>query len=409
MKLLFSVAWRNLWRHRRRTGITALAMGIGVAVCLAMFAFTDGMFRTMSAVLVDQQLGHVQVHHPDYPGKRAMHDTIGAVDKRLAALDGLDPRAMTVRLNGFGLLGGDEKTEGGQLIGILPDREAGFSRMAEKIVDGRYLSADRANEAIIGHTLATKLDLAPGGELLVVTQAADGSLGNALLSVVGTFRSGDSMLDRAGAYAHLADLQDLLVLDDQAHVVMLLAEDPDDADPLRDEAGAALDAGDSLLVQTWQEASPQTAEMMAMSDIQMGISIFIVLSLAALGVLNTMLMAVFERTRELGVMKAVGMRPRQIVTMVVIESVLLGALACVAGLVLGGIDYWLVVYGIDFSVDGKPLEFMGIAFDAVVRGAFDPSRVPVVLVLVFFVSVVASLWPAWRASRLRPVAAVRHE
>lgn len=410
MFTIFSVAWRNLFRHGRRTAITAVAMGIGVAACLAMFAFTDGMMGTMFSVMIDQQLGHVQVHHPDFPGRRAMHDTITEADARLAQLDGLEPRATSARLYGYGLVGGDEKSEGGQLVGVFPQREHGFTKLPENMLTGRYLSDEPAREVILGWGLAKKLDLEVGGELLAVTQAADGSMGNNLYEIVGTFRSGDAMIDKQGAYLHIADLQSLLVLEDQVHEILLLADRTDQVADLSARAQSALGVVDSeaLLVRTWAQASPQTAQMMSGVDIQMGISTFIILGLASFGVLNTMLMSVFERTRELGVMKAVGMRPRQIVGLVLAESVLLGGLACTAGLMMGGvIDWYLITHGMDFSVDGKALDFMGVAFEPVIRGEFRLGRVWLTVGLVGVVSVLAALWPAVRAARLRPVDAIR--
>jgi ABC-type lipoprotein release transport system permease subunit len=408
MSVMVSIAWRNLWRQGRRTLITAVAMGIGVAMCMAMYTFTDGMMGTMFGVLVDQKLGHVQVHHPNYPARRALHDTMGDIDTRLASLDPLDAEVVTVRLFGFGLLSSGDQTEGGQVMGVEPTREAAFGRVDESMVEGRYLQTDAAAEAVVGVGLAKKLKLVVGSELVAVTQAADGSLGNALFEVVGVFRSGDSMLDRGGALVHIHDLQEMLVLPDQAHEVVMLAPDQRGIDALTEQVKTALGESDDILVRTWYEASPMTQKMMGAVEGQMAISIFIILGLASFGVLNTMLMAVFERTHELGVLMAVGMRPRRVVQLVVIESVLLGLMASAAGLVMGAaLDIYLVVYGIDFSVDGKGLDFMGVAFDPVMRGEFRLERVFIVLSLVMVVSVLAALWPAFRASRLQPVQAIR--
>jgi putative ABC transport system permease protein len=408
MWTIVTIAWRNLWRQGRRTLITAVAMGIGVAMSLAMYAFSDGMMRMMYTVVVDQQLGHVQVHHPDYPARKALHDTISGAGARLVALDELKPRAMTGRLFGFGLVSAGEQTEGGQVVGVVPSREAGFGVVDDRVVSGRYLEDGKTGEAVIGAGLAKKLGVEVGGEIVLVTQAADGSLGNALFAVVGVFRSGDSMLDRGGVQVNLADLQEVLVLPDALHEILLLSHDEEQVDPLSAQVRGAL-ADEGLLVQTWGEASPMTWQMMQSVDAQMGISIFIVLALASLGVLNTMLMAVFERTRELGVLMAVGMRPRQVVGLVVAESVLLGALASAAGAVMGaGLIWYLVNHGISFAVDDdKGLDFMGVAFDSVVKGRFRPERLVTVIGLVMAVSVVAALWPAWRAARLQPVDAIR--
>ena len=174
--------------------------------------------------------------------------------------------------------------------------------------------------------------------------------------------------------------------------------------------GAAV-SSDDVQVQTWWEASPSTAEMMGMRDASVFIMLGIVFTVAAFGVINTMLMSVFERTREMGVLRALGLRPGKLVWLVVLESFFLAAVASVIGLVMGGLlDWYLVVHGLDFSSalpDGFSYE--GIMLDPVMRGEVRALGVIAPVVAVFFVSVLASLWPAWRAARLQPVTAIRSE
>lgn len=407
MWTIVTIAWRNLWRQGRRTLITAVAMGIGVAMSVGMYTFSDGMMRMMFTVMVDQQLGHVQVHHPDYPAKKLLHDTLHGAGERLAAVEALGVRGVSGRLFGFGLVSAGDQTEGGQVVGVDPRLEATFGVVDERLVSGRYLAPEGRGEMVIGAGLAKKLKVELGGEVVLVTQAADGSLGNALFEVVGVFRSGDAMLDRNGAQVGLADLQEMLVLPDQVHEILVLATDEAQIAALLPGVRGAVGEQESPLVQSWQQASPMTAQIMQSIEAQMGISIFLVLSLASLGVLNTMLMSVFERTRELGVLMAVGMRPRQVVGLVVSESVLLGAVASAVGMVFAaGLVWYLTTYGISFDLGDEAMEFMGVGFESVVRGHFRAQRAVTVVALVMVVSVVAALWPAWRAARLSPVDAI---
>lgn len=402
-----AVAWRNLWRHRRRTLITAGAMGLGVAMCMASIALQDGMYAQMMDVMVTDKLGHVQLHHTDYPAKRRVHDTLPAelVDP-VRALDGVE--TVAPRMFAFALAGGEEKSAGAQLSGVDPRREARLAGLDDKVVDGVWLAEDAAMQAVLGVDLADDLALSVGDELVLVGQDAYGGLANDLFTVVGTLRSGQTAMDRGGVWLHVADLQTFQAMDGRLHEVLVVGEDIEDADALR-AAVAGLGAADGLSVRTWSEADPVAAQMMGMQDAGAVIMLGIVLSVAALGVLNTMLMSVFERMREFGVLRALGLAPRQLVVLVVLESMLLATVATGMGLLMGGVlDYLLVTYGIDFSVDGgKGISMAGMTLDPVIKGLVRPQGIIITVVSVYLVTLVAAIWPAVRAARLEPVQAMR--
>ncbi len=409
MSFLLRVAWRNLWRHRRRSLLTATAMGVGVAMCMAMLALTDGMFAKMFDVMVTDAIGHVQVHHPDYPATQQLHDTIPAGDALLAeTVDGADGvTAATGRLFAFGLLGSEKTSAGARFMGVAPGREAAVSGVARHVEDGRWLAEDGHAEAVLGAGLADTLEAELGAELVIITQAADGSMGNALVRVVGIARTGNTAMDRGGAWLRLGELQELLALEGQLHELVLLTDDVDEIGPTA-RALAARPPLAALLVRPWFEANPQAAEMLGSQDVSKGIMLFIVFTVSALGVLNTMLMSVFERTRELGVLRALGLARGRLMGLVMVESVLLASLSCLGGLLLGAaLDAYLVLVGIDMSAGGEGLSFAGVTFDPVIKGVVAPGGIVLTLSCVFVVSLLASIWPALRAARLEPVEAMR--
>lgn len=410
MRFFITVAWRNVWRHRRRSLITAGAMSVAVALCMAMIAFSDGMYALMFDVMVKQQLGHVRVHHPDYPARKQMYDTIAEVDDVLAAVDGLPSTGgATVRLDGFGLMGGPNKSAGAQVMGILPQRHDAVTGLAERVVTGSYLG-DGTGSVLLGDELAADLEVDIGDEVVVVIPASDGSIGNALFTVTGLVHTGSKAVDTAGAFVALSDLQELIVMDDQVHQLVLLARDERRIEAYVEEVKATLDGRD-LLIQPWWEASPQTAQMMEMQDVGAVMLLGVVFLVAAFGVVNTMLMSVFERTRELGVLRAIGLRPWRLVVLVVVESVMLAGVAGAMGLAMGGVlDWYLVVHGIDFSssLEGG-FDFQGMTFDPVMKGIVRPDRIVMIAVALLVVAALASLWPAYRAATLRPVESLRAE
>ena len=412
MKFLWSVAWRNLWRHRRRSLITAFAMATGVALCMSMIAWADGMYADMFKVLVEQQLGHVQVHHPDYPAKGLVFDSLSGREALLEKIDGIEGTvAAAARIDGFALVGGETKSAGGQLIGIDPARHRKVSNLEERIQDGgRFLADEAANEIIIGYLLADEIEVGLGDSVVAVTQATDGSTGNDLYTVVGMYKTGDVGMDQAGGYIHIADAEELLYLPDQAHSITVLTENEGKIEPYAVALRAAV-GGEKVEVQTWWEASPTAAQMMGLSDFTAYFMLAIVFAVAAFGVINTMMMSVYERTREMGVLRALGLRKGKLVWLVVFESFFLAGLAASIGLVIGGLlDWYLVVYGIDFSgamPDGFSYE--GVLLDPVMKGLVDVESVLLPVIAVFVVSILASLWPAWRATKLQPVTAIREE
>ncbi len=408
---LLTVAWRNLWRHGRRSLITAAAMGLGMALCMFTIALTDGMYAQMFDVMVTQTLGHAQVHHPDYPAKKGLHDTVPGASALVERLDQLPQvTGVTTRLFGFALAGGDEKSSGVRLIGVQPAREEGVTHASKRVVGGRFLADEVAQEAVLGDELMDELKLDLGKQIVVIGQSSMGAMASDLYTIVGTVHTGSTAIDRGAVYLHQADLQGFLDLPDQVHEVVVVGEDAELAPALADSILGVTDADDPPLVRTWTEADPQAAQMLGMQDASKVIMLGIVFSVAALGVLNTMLMAVFERTRELGVMRALGLTPSQLLRLVLVEAVLLTTVSAALGLVMGALlDWWVITEGINFAgPDGKGLTYQGITLDPIIRGEFDATGVVLTLVIMFGISVAAAIWPAIRAARLQPVDAMRH-
>ena len=408
MIALLRLAWRNVWRQRRRSLVTSSAMAIGIALCMSIIAFQDGFNVEMKRVMIDQRLGHIQLHHPDYPGRGAMHDALSGLDGRLSELESApEVKSVTARLMGPALIGGPKKAEGGVLKGVSPTREEQVTQSSKMVTTGRYLHADPKQEVVLGFELAKKIEVDLGDEVVILTQAADGSMGNTLLKVVGLISTGDERTDKLGAHVHLEDLQDLLVMTDKAHELTIITHSDTDLDTLA-EGLRTSSPGESALVRTWQEIDPQTYKMIKTQE-DMGIIILlIILSVAGIVILNTMMMTVFERTRELGVLKALGMRPRSIVGLIGAEAAALSTLSVLIGLTLGGLlDWMLVSYGVKF-IEGD-LTFNGVRFAGRLKGVVRAEPIIQAVVLTYAISLLAALWPALRAARLDPVQSMRQE
>lgn len=411
MKLLMRIAWRNIWRQKRRTWITIGAMALGVALSMACVAWMDGFFADGFDLMVRQTLGHAQVHHPEYPKQRALYDTIEGGETMVQKLSALpEVKAASGRVFGYTLLAAKDEAAGAQLIGIVPEREAATSSIDTKVLKGgNWLSSDPKKEVVLGSGLAETLKITVGAEVVAVTQAADGSMGNELYTVVGIIKTGSVVRDRAGAYVHQADLQELLVLEDQLHEIALIATKDRLIPTMAANAEATL-KGSQVLVRTWDSINPLMKQLIGFQDVFLFVMLLIVYSVAALGILNTMLMSVFERTKELGVIRALGLKPGQMVLLVIFESCALAVISSFFGVLLGlAFDAYLVYYGIDLSHLMDSFSFGGISFSPVMYGAVRVEAVVATVLGLFFITVLASLWPAVRAARLKPVEAMRQE
>lgn len=421
MKFFFTVAWRNIWRNARRSLITASAMALSVGLCMAMVAITDGFYDVFYEVMITRKTGHIQVRHEDYPKTKSIYDTVKDSEHIMADIQKVpETIGLTGRLYSSALVEFNKNGFGAQISGIQPETEKSISTIFKQIEKGRYLSTEAKKEALVGISLWEDLEYEwddKEKKLLLVTQAANGAPAYDEFEIVGVYKSGSTLLDR-GVQVHLNDLQELLVMEEQVHEILVLSSSEEviqghsDSIEQMDSVKSSKNKEKGVVVTTWWESSPQTSEMMAFRDFGAFMFLGIIFFIAGFGILNTMLMSVFERTTELGVLKALGLRPSKMVLLIVVESILLSGIAALLGLIFGGVlDYLLITQGIDMSGGtGKPLEMMGTNMDPIMRGAVKLNFLFFVPVLsLFLISVLASLWPAIRAARLNPVEAIRSE
>jgi ABC-type lipoprotein release transport system permease subunit len=405
--MIWSMAWRNLGRHRRRTALTAITLAFSVAACIGLSTWMGGFAENVRVAIVDRQVGHFQVHHPDYATTRNPYDTVEDAEALLASLGArADVKIAAPRVLGYALFAGDddEATTGG-FVGVDPAAEASMTALSDHLVSGAWIAA--SGDACVGKKLAEDLGAGPGDDLLVVTNALDGSIGNRVFRISGVFDSGNIGLD-SGAYVSLDDARDLLAMDDAVHEVVVVTND---ARAIEASVATTQAAFPKLSVQPWWEVAPEALEAQGMQDAVLGIFSVVILGLASFIIINTLLMSVYERTRELGVLAAVGMRPRQIVGLVLAESFGMGTMAALSGLALGLLGTWyLAEVGVSLAVgDDQGFRMGGVVLDPLIRARFDLRSVLVPTLLLYAVSVLGGLWPALRAARLDPVTAMRQE
>jgi ABC-type lipoprotein release transport system permease subunit len=400
---MLKIAFRNIFRQRRRTLFTALSIFGGVVLASISIGWSDGTYSTMINMFTRNRLGHIQIHYEDYQKRPSIYKTIRDyqdIGKTLDSLEHVD--YWTPRLFAGGLVSVRDKSSGAQLTGIQPEQEHRATRFDRKIIKGTSLS-EANHEAVLGKGLARVLEAGVGDSVVFISQAADGSIANDIYKVCGIIDSGNQMGDRMSLYLHLQDAQSLMVLPNQVHEMAIIVDDLDQVDPMTETLTTSLQRP-HLSVDPWQVFARNFYQAMRADQEGMWIMLLVIMLIVAVGVFNTVLMSVLERTREYGLLKAVGTKPHQIVALVLYEVNFLAVFSIIAGIgVASLINSLLSQQGIAlpqaFSYGG--IEFKKMYTTVSVNSILLPT------ITVFLTAAVVGIFPALRAARNDPATSMR--
>ena len=407
--LIFAqMALRSLFRNPRRSLITASATAFGLAAYLFLYGFADGFFEQMVRNSTQQLSGHVQVMAKGHDVDLAPNLRIDNVSERLKTLaDEPDVQAAAPRILLKGMVANPKTSQPVELVGVAPEQERQVTELARYMVEGRYVQDD-GKGIVIGRKLADELDARLNDKLVVTVQQASGDLASGAYPIDGIYRTGSDLFDSEYVFVNIAQARQLVgFAPNQASRIALRLQDRTQSTPLAESLNREL-ADTQLVAQDWETLLPVVVQMIEMTQIDFYLILSVVFVVVAIGVMNTMVMSVMERTRELGVMLALGTRGSQLVLTILFEALFLALLGMVAGAVLGGlIVAWLNRSGIDLSAIAGSFETIpGITDKVYPVLILDHVWLP--SVLLFACSVLVALYPAKRAARLDPVEAIRH-
>lgn len=414
MGKLLIMAWRNVWRNWRRTVIAGIAIALGLAFILLYDGMLGGMNEALYGNTVKLQGGHVQVHAPGFREKAnrlpllPLVDSGAAVDAALAQPEVI---AVSQRIETGGMVSSREGTLSVAITGIEPEKEAPVSLVAENVVQGRWLEANDEDVLLIGAALAERLEVTIGDRVTLVGRATHQQMRRRTMTIVGIYDLGIPELEKSLVYVSLLEAQTLFDLRDQATEVAIHLEQVGQEPLVVETLQTALPGYE---VDAWDTLDPTTKEMMELEAQVMNMFGLVILLIAGVGILNLMLMAVFERTREIGLLAAMGLKRWETVALFLLEGVLIGLLGALAGCVLGGvigayygqvgID-WTALYG---GVDmGEYSELIGLMGDRLYLRIGIGVLVGRALT-VGVIAALASLYPAWQASRREPAEALHY-
>ena len=404
--MFLKLAWRNVFRNVRRTLITLSAVTFGLAAMIVFFGFTDGFHAQWVENTVRVYTGHIQIYSKGYHDDPQLANSIADLDRVLKEVEkepSLD--TYTYRVEIQGLVSTAENSYGVLIRGIDPEREVGITALRDRIIRGRYLEEGDERGILIGYRLADRLNAEVGDKIVLMVQAADGSISADLFRLRGVFRMGAVEMDSAIVVIGLEAAQRLAALEDRVTEIAIMVKRPSDVIPAAQRLKERLEPM-GYEVYTWQDLMPALKEMIDLDNVFMYIILLIVLVVVSLGILNTMLMSILERVREFGIMMAMGTKPYQIVILVVMESFLLGLWGTVMGAALGiSANYLISLRGFDLSRWSGAMELFA-TLNPVIYPETNPSNVLWSCAMVLITTLVVSIYPAIRAARLRPVEAI---
>jgi len=401
------MAWRNLGRNRKRTGLALLAIAVGQWALLATQGLMHGYGDNIQRAITGPVVGHIQVHHPDYREERAVDLVIGDADRILERIKAL-PRVTDAvgRVQAPVLIAPREDAFIAMVIGV-------DSRSESKpfgLLSGNEDEL-RAGQVMIGYRLARKSGIQVGDEVALVGQAVDGSLANDLFTVQSIITGPADIVNQSGVVMGIEDAQEFLGMPDQVHEIVVRAGRLEDVEPrvatLRDEKLLA-----GLEILSWREIMPEMVMMIEMIDYSGLFVLVLVLIAAVAGIMNTLMMATYERMHEFGMLLALGCRPGRIVRVILVEAILLAVLGVLIGTLLGGaFTAAFQETGINMASWGGEqtgdLAYAGMRMPLDIVPRLEWIDPLIGLVSVVAVSLIAALWPAAVAGRLDPMEAMR--
>ncbi len=400
------LAWRNLWRHPRRTWLTVAAIAFSTVLLIFSITLQFGSYDIWIDHALGVYHGQLQIQHPDYLDKPQMRKTVANATGVAAKLRrDVDPRKVAVRGIGFALASSQERSYGAQVIGVEPGYEPEVSTIPNVIRDGRFLADPDAAEAVIGATLARNLKLALGDELTLLGAGRDGSVAATVVQVVGFFESGMAELDRVLVEIPLGHFQEVFTMGDAAHAIVIAGIDRSELDVQRDQITTLLGADAGARVRTWEETLPGLKQAIQFDMLQGWVLYVSLIVVVTFSILNTFLMAVLERTREFGIMLALGASPARIGALIMQESLLLTLVGLSIGVLVGlGITIYFYING--FTYPGLEEYGAEFGFPASITPEISFFSIGLAPLAILVFTLVAALYPALRIFGLRPVEAI---
>ena len=405
--LFVLVAWRNLWRNKRRTWLSVGGIAFSLFLVVTGMAFQTGTYDDM--INLGARLGHshIQVQHPDYLDnprvKNTFYDALGT-SRSISQIP--DVAGVAMRTESFALVSVGERSYGAMIVGVEPNKEPSVSDFPSLLVEGTYLSD--VGHAYIGSALARNLSAAVGDEIVILGTGKTGNLAPMLLTIGGIFTTGITDVDRSYVQVRIEAFQEAFEFGDEIHRLLVSVSDLAHINAVVADIRRVV--SDEVVVHDWETLMPEIRQGIDLDKISAQFMYWMLLAVVLLSIVNTFVMTVFERSREFGMLVAVGMRPRQIIGMVVIESIALWIVGSVVGLL---VCLAVVIptswVGVPMPAAATEMSMGGMQIPTHIYPGLDASTLLTGPLVLGVGTVLGAMLPALRIRTLKPVEALREE
>jgi len=402
------IAWRNIWRNKLRSLVVILAITIGLFGTLFMIALTNGMVEQKIDASISNELSHIQLHNPEFIQDASLQYAIDSAIKTENELsDIIGVKAVASRIKTMAMASTAATGAGVMVNAIDPEKEKSVSKIHQFIIEGDYFATvGKSAPIVISKKLSTKLKAKIGSKIVLTLQHKDGELAYGLFRVTGIYKTANTMFDEPNIFIKKKDLINLTGYDpSQASEIAILLDNVELTDPM---AGQLKNRFQGMSVLSWKELEPLLAGLSAMVDQMAYFLLIIILIAMAFGIINTMMMAVLERTRELGMLMAVGMNKRKVFMMIMLETVFLSLVGTLTGVIAGAVTiYYTGLHGLNFAAWAEGYEAWG--YSALVYPSLYLDFYIGMTLMVLITAIISSIFPAKKALRFNPAAAIREE
>ena len=409
--MIWSISWRNVWRNKLRSLIIIVAVAIGLFGGIISAAFMIGWLEQRTDAAIEYEISNIQLHNPKFLLNEEINFTINNPDKiinEIKTVEGV--KAVCKRIKSTAMASTATTGTGIIINGINPVQEKQVTKLYEKLLQGYYFEKDDKIPAVIGQKLATKLNASVGSKIVITIANIEGIITYGAFRVIGIYKTSNDIFDEVNVFVRNDELINLISFDKNktSEIAVALEKNKETnkiAEILRQKFNKEI-TEDKLVVQTWIEIQPTLNAMNEMMDYFSFIFQIVILIALAFGIINTMLMVVMERTREIGMLMAIGMNKNRVFFMIMLETIFLSIIGGIGGII---ISYFFVgyfsIHGINLSIVSEGLNSVG--FSSIVYLNIDSRFYIFTALLVVITAIISSIYPARKALKLNPADAVR--
>jgi len=404
---LIKIAWRNIWRSKSRSLIVIIAVCIGMVGGTFTTALMIGVINQRTNSSINNEISHAQIHHPEYILNQDAEYYIENTDKLVQEIQDVENvKAASPRLKITGMVATAESTTGINIIGINPEKEKEVSEISNLILEGNYFSDKRKNQIIISKRLAENLNLKLKSKIILTFLDEELEVTGGAFRVAGIFQTNNKVFDEMNVFVLKSDLHRITLFDENiSHEIAICFNKMSDVEDGVEELQKVVDS--NYLLQSWKEIQPDLAMMTMMVEKFASYIIIIILLALSFGIINTMLMAILERKKELGMLMAIGMNKKRIRRMITWETTFLTCFGAFMGILIAqGLISYFGIHGInlgDYAEEG----FESMGFSAVLYPSLNTSFYVQVIVLIFITSFISNIFPVRRAIKMNPAEVLR--